>query len=215
MKTRALLLLTVAVLLASGCGKKKRMPAPPRLPRGGVEVGIASWYGHPYHGRATASGEIYDMERLTAAHRTLPFSTWVLVENLQNGRMVEVRINDRGPFVGGRIIDLSHAAAGAIGMLGAGTAKVRLKVIAVSDARAPARLYAVQVGAFADRARAESLRKKMEKRYGTARIIQRPDQSALWRVLVGQETSPEKANELARRLQRETGAAIVVPLGQD
>ncbi len=90
---------------------------------GSTEIGIASWYGHPYHGRQAANGEIYDMEKLTAAHRTLPFDTWVRVENISNGKTVEVRITDRGPFVGDRIIDLSHAAAREIEMIGPGRCK--------------------------------------------------------------------------------------------
>ena len=76
-----------------------------------TETGIASWYGYPYHGRRAANGEIYDMEKLTAAHRTLPFGTWVRVTNLTNSKTVDVRITDRGPFIDGRIIDLSKAAA--------------------------------------------------------------------------------------------------------
>ena len=96
---------------------------------GSTETGIASWYGVPYHGRRSASGEIFDMEKLTAAHRALPFETWVEVTNLSNGKQVDVRITDRGPFVRGRIIDLSMAAARQIDMVRAGTARVRLKVI--------------------------------------------------------------------------------------
>lgn len=124
------------LITLAGCGRSVRkssahVPAPPQPARiGSTETGIASWYGYPYHGRPTASGEIYDMEQLTAAHRTLPFQTWLDVTNLSNGKHVEVRVTDRGPFVDGRILDLSHAAAREIGMLGTGTAKVRLKVIA-------------------------------------------------------------------------------------
>jgi rare lipoprotein A len=95
-----------------------------------TETGVASWYGIPYHGRQTASGEIYDMYQLTAAHRNLPFQTWVQVENLTNGKRVEVRITDRGPFVRNRIIDLSQTAADRIDMLRPGTVRVRLTVIA-------------------------------------------------------------------------------------
>ncbi|MBY0503581.1 MAG: septal ring lytic transglycosylase RlpA family protein [Bryobacteraceae bacterium] len=101
-----------------------------RVKLGYEERGIASWYGVPYHGRQTASGEIYDMERLTAAHPRLPFGVTTRVDNLSNGKHVEVRINDRGPFVGGRIIDLSRAAARQIDLLGPGITRVRLKVIA-------------------------------------------------------------------------------------
>jgi len=124
--------LVLALLAITGCARKTaaHVPQPVRpAAAGSTETGIASWYGVPYHGRRAASGEIYDMEKLTAAHRTLPFNTWVEVTNLTNGKRVDVRINDRGPFVDGRIIDLSHAAARQISMLGPGIAKVRLEVI--------------------------------------------------------------------------------------
>ncbi|RKZ02237.1 septal ring lytic transglycosylase RlpA family protein [Candidatus Fermentibacteria bacterium] len=91
--------------------------------------GTASWYGLPFHGRKTASGETYDMNGLTCAHRTLPFGTILLVTNLGNGRSVRVRVTDRGPFVSGRIVDLSRGAAVALGMLDTGTAQVSLKVV--------------------------------------------------------------------------------------
>jgi len=93
------------------------------------EVGIASWYGPGFHGRRTASGEIYDMYAMTAAHRTLPFGTIVKVVDLETGRSVVVRINDRGPFIEGRIIDLSYAAAVELGMVEKGLARVGLKIV--------------------------------------------------------------------------------------
>jgi rare lipoprotein A len=96
---------------------------------GWTETGIASWYGIPYDGRRTSSGEIFDMHALTAAHRTLPFNTWIEVTDLQSGKRVIVRINDRGPFIDGRIVDLSMGAADRLGIVRAGLAKVRLKVI--------------------------------------------------------------------------------------
>jgi len=96
---------------------------------GETENGIASWYGYPYHGRQAADGEIYDMETLVAAHRTLPFNTWVRVVNLRNNKAVEVRIIDRGPFIDGRIIDLSRAAARTIDLIGPGVGPVRIEVI--------------------------------------------------------------------------------------
>src|SRR6476660_9136845 len=143
-------LLTAVVLGVAlfGCGEKKKVraaPPPARAPAPTAwfeETGIASWYGHPYHGRSSASGEIYDMEQFTAAHRTLPFGTLVRVVNLDNEKSVEVRINDRGPFVDDRVIDLSHAAAQAIGMIGPGTARVRVEVIQAPAAPPPG-LYAV------------------------------------------------------------------------
>src|SRR6266404_1874144 len=93
------------------------------------ETGIASWYGAPYHGRLSASGEIYDQQKLTAAHRTLPFGTRVRVRRLDRNGSIVVRINDRGPFVKSRIIDLSHAAAARLGMVGGGVAPVNLEVV--------------------------------------------------------------------------------------
>src|SRR5436309_8755176 len=112
---------------AAGCAAV-RAPAPPPITNG-VQVGVASWYGPGFHGNRTANGEIYDQYELTAAHRTLPLGTRVMVTNLSNGRAVEVRINDRGPFVGGRAIDLSYAAACMLHIIGPGTARVRIEVL--------------------------------------------------------------------------------------
>src|SRR5262245_36725142 len=96
---------------------------------GGRQEGIASWYGPGFHGKRTANGEVYDQYELTAAHQTLPLGTRVMVTSLTNGRAVEVRVNDRGPFVGGRVIDLSYAAASVIGMIGPGTMPVRVEIL--------------------------------------------------------------------------------------
>jgi rare lipoprotein A len=124
-------LVTLAAMFVAGCGHHSARVNAPIAPAriGSTETGVASWYGVPYDGRRAASGEVYDMRQLTAAHRQLPFQTWVEVTNLSNGKKVDVRINDRGPFVKGRIVDLSQAAARDIDMLRAGTARVRLKVI--------------------------------------------------------------------------------------
>lgn len=181
--------------------------AAPRV--GAEETGIASWYGHPYHGRASASGEIYDMEQLTAAHRTLPFGTLVRVENLTNGLSVDVRVNDRGPFVDGRVIDLSRAAARQIRMLGPGTAQVRLHVLSL-PARNPAGYYAVQVGAFRDRGNADRVRASMQQRYGAARLVRQSGSPTLWRVLVGHEGAQEDAAALAGRMRSEGNRGFVV-----
>jgi rare lipoprotein A len=121
------------LVLLPGCTGKPRvtLPAPTPARLGGSEQGVASWYGHPYHGRRTSNGEVYDMDRLTAAHLSLPFDTWVRVTNLENQRWVDVRVNDRGPFIKNRIIDLSRAAATSIGMIGPGTARVSVEVVGV------------------------------------------------------------------------------------
>jgi rare lipoprotein A len=96
-------------------------------------VGVASWYGRPYHGRRTASGQVYNMHQMTAAHPTLPFGTRVVVTNLENGRRAMVTINDRGPFVGGRIIDVSRKAASQLGFLNKGLTRVGVRVLASSQ----------------------------------------------------------------------------------
>jgi len=207
-------LLGSALLLValSGCAHKKRArhaPSPPPPPAGAsavgyTETGIASWYGKPYHGRPAANGEIYDMEKLTAAHRTLPFNTWVRVYDLDNNRTVEVRINDRGPFIDGRIIDLSHAAAREVEMIGPGIARVRVEVIRAPEGVAPG-VFAVQVGAFRDRANAERLRGKLESQYGSARVIQRAEKPGLWFVLAGREASEDAAMTLASRIRQNSG----------
>jgi rare lipoprotein A len=176
----------------------------PSVQRGYTESGIASWYGHPYHGRPAADGEIYDMETLVAAHRTLPFNTWVRVYDLDNNKSVEVRIIDRGPFVDGRIIDLSHAAAKAIDMVGPGIAHVRMEVIAAPPGSVSA-IYVVQVGAFQDRAMAEQVQARMAALYGQTRVVQRKENPGVWRVLIGNEATLDAANALRERIERETG----------
>ena len=176
---------------------------------GDEETGIASWYGHPYHGRRASNGEIYDMDKLTAAHRTLPFGTMVQVENLDNERTVTVRIIDRGPFVDGRVIDLSRAAAREIRMIGPGIARVRLRITAVPQEE-PGSYFAVQAGAFRDRGNADRRRQELEKRYGKARVVLRNGDPPLWRVVVGHEETETGAAALAQRVKAEVGPAFVV-----
>lgn len=210
----AALTICIAGLGLAGCGGKKiRSAKPPRI--GSTETGIASWYGHPYHGRRAANGQVYDMEKLTAAHRTLPFETWVRVRNLTNDRSVEVRIQDRGPFVRGRIIDLSKASARQIDMIGPGVAKVKLTIIAAPPGRVidiQPELFAVQAGAFRDRAKAESIRTAMESQFGVARIVDRGADGGIYRVLVGQEEDEARASALAERIRQTGTAAFVVRL---
>jgi rare lipoprotein A len=203
--------LIVLMLCASGCRKRVKTAKPPRI--GDTETGIASWYGHPYHGRRAANGEIYDMEGMTAAHRTLPFETWVRVHNLSNDKKVEVRIQDRGPFINGRIIDLSRAAAREIQMIGPGVTKVRLTVIAPPrDVRKQAELFAVQVGSFRDRDRAEALAQTMRRLYSAARVVERAAQPPMWRVLVGELQSEAEAEALASQIGATGTEGFVVRL---
>jgi len=144
------------------------------------ETGYASWYGPGFDGKRTASGEVYDMEELTAAHKRLPFGTRVRVESLDTGRRTEVRINDRGPFVDDRIIDLSMAAAREIGMLGPGTARVRISVVQMS---AMLSCSMVQVGAFADPRNAEEVARSFRER-GLG-VVVRAGGDGLSRVYLG------------------------------
>src|SRR5215468_2840395 len=162
---RLSVLICAAIFLAA-CGHKRvpvRLPQPNAVSSSDLE-GLASYYAEPYHGRRTASGEIFDTYTgMTAAHRTLPFNTVVRVTNKTNSESVEVRINDRGPFVDGRVIDLSLAAAQKIDMVRAGVAPVKLTIVRPGDgARIPSNpassspanpstaMYAVQVGAFSN-----------------------------------------------------------------
>lgn len=207
-------------LLTVACGKKQVRVRPPQstrpvtpAPAGSTERGIASWYGKPYDGRPAADGEIYHMETLVAAHRTLPFQTRVEVRNLNNGKAVEVRVIDRGPFVGDRIIDLSHAAAQAIGMIGTGTAQVEVKVLA-GPASLEKGYFAVQVGAFRDKSNADRLEGTLAATYGAAKSVLRAGDPPLWHVLAGREPSIDAAETLARRLREEqkVPSAFVVRL---
>jgi rare lipoprotein A len=190
---------------------------------GFVQRGIASWYGRKFHGRRTSSGEIYDMYAMTAAHKRLPIPCEVEVTNLANGRHTVVRINDRGPFVGNRIIDLSYAAAKQLGMLSKGTAPVEIRAIGskpvpadtqlasaapaasilnAADAQSDAVFY-VQVGAFADRANAYRLQGQLKAADFTAPVQVEPvDEggSKFYRVRLGPLRSRDAAGLLARQL---------------
>jgi rare lipoprotein A len=206
--------LGTAILVSTGCLHRhppvqatRGTPPPARAPSAKPapivqnEEGIASWYGHPYHGRPTASGEIYNMYDMTAAHRTLPFGTRVNVHDLENGHEVTVRINDRGPFIEGRIIDLSYAAAQAMHM--PSLAQVRLEILGVGEGGLAPGIFAVQVGAFRDQSNAERLKGRIESQFGPV-IIQDFDRGdgLFYRVRVGRESSEDAARALAQSLRR-------------
>ena len=181
---------------------------------GYTEEGVASWYGIPYHGRAAADGEIYDMETLVAAHRLLPFNTWLKVTNLANNKTVNVRVIDRGPFIQGRLIDLSKAAARQIDLLGPGIGTVRLEVIAAPVDIPSNDFYAVQVGAFSVEGNAERARLRYAERFGNAQLALKQGATPLWRVLVGKEPSIQAAQQLATVLSAENKQVFVVRLDQ-
>ena len=220
----------VLIALTPACAKRPRVPVPVPAPtvaastrtapapersagareRGSgpadriASDGDASYYGDPYHGRRTANGETFDKNKLTAAHRTMPFDTWVRVENLTNGRTVDVRINDRGPFVDGRVIDLSEAAAREVDMIRSGVAPVRLEVIRQAPggarARAPSEdvFYVIQVGAFGTDAPAQALRQRLERKYPGIYVEKPTAASPLFKVRLGRSLLQE-----ARRLQNQ------------
>jgi rare lipoprotein A len=135
------------------------------------ETGIASWYGAPYHNRRASNGEVYDMHAMTAAHRTLPLGTLVRVTDLKTGSSALVRITDRGPFIPGRIIDLSQSAAQKIGIVQRGTAEVRIDILRTPSPMTSGGRWAVQIGAFEREKAARELAAGLSRRYRTANVL--------------------------------------------
>ena len=185
-------------------------------PRGYREVGTASWYGSKFHGRRTSSGEVYDMHLATAAHRSLPLPTYAEVTNLDNGRRVVVKVNDRGPFKGNRVIDLSYGAALRLGMIGTGTARVEVRSIAPSDYASGTRMVAagstgtmaataeadghgifLQMGAFKRREGAESLASEL--RRDDIEPVSIDKQGGYHKVWLGPYLSDDQANAIILR----------------
>ncbi len=169
-----------------------------------AETGLASWYGPDFHERPTSSREIYDMYDLTAAHKTLPFGTMVVVTNLENGKSVTVRINDRGPFIKGRIVDLSYAAAKAIDMVGPGVVPVKLEIMekslppsGISKLR-----YYVQVGSFIRKKNAFNLQAELKKQFPKVHISQfSTRQSLYYRVRIPASSRKDAENISSRLLK--------------
>lgn len=176
---------------------------PLRESNGFVEEGLASWYGPDFHGKPTSCGEIYDMHALTSAHKTLPLGVSVRVTNQKNGKFVVVRVNDRGPFVGNRIIDLSYAAAKELDIVAAGTAPVRIEALGFQQGggyAAPADYrsgpFTVQVASFKDQENARRLSTQLKKQYGTSTIQSGWVKESLFhRVRVGTYPTVAAANQ--------------------
>jgi rare lipoprotein A len=193
--------------------KVKLPPAPPQATRAS-QTGIASWYGPGFHGKATASGVIYDQNDLTAAHQTLPLGTRVMVTNLETGSSTEVTINDRGPFAKGRIIDLSFAAGKALGMIGPGTIPVRVEVVDSDPHKIqsiPATLdYTLQLGSFSQLENAQKLRDRLANAYNDVAIapLQVKDVT-YYRVQLGTFSNRNTAEETARQLSQ-AGFPVIV-----
>jgi len=221
-------------LLVHACAGKKPSPPSPGHTRpyqingkwyqpipsakGFSEKGIASWYGRKFHGRKTANGEIYNMYGMTAAHKTLPLGTHVNVRNLDNGKQVVVRVNDRGPFVRGRIIDLSYTAAKRIGIIGPGTARVKIEALGPrlasasayrSDRPAPSidfdrGNFSFQVGAFRNRDNAEKQKRLLSEKYRNVHISRFDSGDGVYyRVRIGKFSSLDQARRHERTLMED------------
>ncbi len=206
------------LLLLSACAPPKPpsptpapgVPTPPAVALS--QQGIASWYGPGFHGKKTTSGTVYDQHGMTAAHQTLPLGSSVRVTNLANGKSVTVLINDRGPFVKGRIIDLSYAAARAVDMIRPGTAPVVVEVMDTGGhplTAIPDRLdYTLQVGAFSDPEKARELKARLESRYDRPVVIELHE--SLYRVRLGTFTDADEAREYGAHVSREGLPAVLV-----
>jgi rare lipoprotein A len=189
---------------------KRSKSSPSPAPAGYLEEGNASWYGVPFNGRRASNGEIYDMYKLTAAHRTLPFETVVRVTNLNNGKSTTVRITDRGPFVENRIIDLSLAAAREIESIGPGVVPVRVEVL-TPGIDPTGGFFTVQVGAFHDQANAQRLRDRLNLSYSPIFIQQYdlPD-GTFYRVRVGKVSGEDAARQFGEQLRNREGVTPIV-----
>lgn len=200
------------MLILSSCGitsrisKKEPAQPPPNKLNKAIETGVASWYGPNFHGKMTANGEIYNMNSLTAAHRTLPFNTFVRVQNVDNDKSVVVRVNDRGPFKDNRIIDLSKKAASKLEMIGPGTAHVRLFVVEGNNEKIinkdlKVSTYTVQLGSFQEEKHAVKISNEIR----GARIEQFTlnDGTEVYRIYYGIFTDKNEAQKEQRRLQRQ------------
>jgi rare lipoprotein A len=183
---------------------ERRMPPPERreFKKGEskeVQYGIASWYGADFHGKQTSSGEVYDMYQFTCAHNTLPLGTVVMVTNLENGRSLELKVNDRGPFVKERIIDVSYAAAQMLGMREKGTASVKVEVI--GSAPELVQRFTLQVGSFVDETNAQKLAEQLRKNFDNVSVTTLETQTQKYhRVRVGQFDTREAALVIAQKL---------------
>lgn len=199
MRRRNSAFLFLLLLLLTSCAAPQLRPRAWEDPSG--EAGLASWYGVPYHGRRTSSGEVYDMYQLSAAHRDIPLGSWVEVTNLNNARSLTVRINDRGPFVEGRIIDLSYAAASLLGVTGPGVVPVRVRLSQPPAGSFRGARYLVQVASFTAESSAQALRAELESKIRGVYIAKAlVGGEAFYRVRVGSFVSRSEAQATAEQL---------------
>lgn len=180
------------------------------FPSGDIQTGIASWYGSDFHGKITSNKETYNMHAMTAAHKTLPFGTYVEITNLNNGKSVVVRINDRGPFIKGRIIDLSYAAAEKLDMSETGVAPVKIRVLKKFSPKKSSQKFSIQVGAFIQIKNARILQWKLQKKYNNVYItkFKTPSQT-FYRVRI-RARNMKSAQKIAEELLKKGYTAQVL-----
>lgn len=225
------------LLLITGCAHHERTTPPPPPPLTGQaaeatnpgqgeageeqvpsgkpiysEVGIASWYGPPYNKHRGANGEIYDQNDISAAHRTLPLGSLIRVTDLANGRSAMMRITDRGPFVPGRILDLSLGAAKALGMWRAGTARVRIDVYETPKPIYDGGRWCVQIGAFAHAGTAKKLEEHLAREYESASVIEFTGPTGHWVRIRPEDGNKQRAIQIVKNIRIHEGAAYLVRL---
>jgi rare lipoprotein A len=212
----AYLVLLAGTALAMSCGGGRQIKISNPVARiGASEEGVASWYGEPYHGRRAANGEVYNMHAMTAAHPSLPFETWVAVRNLDNRKSTQVRITDRGPFVKGRIVDLSRAAAEEIDLVRLGIAKVKLTVIDPPRSYLRGRQFTVQVTTARTPQNAQFLERKLKSKYKDVFVRYRPavakgNTPESWRILVGRVDDVKQAQKTLLEVRPDYPNSFVV-----
>lgn len=229
-----------ALVVATGCGHREKVayaPPPPPIAGqpGGVEqpeapdvgapveappsdrilyseVGVASWYGPPYDQRRGANGKIYDEHAMTAAHRTLPLGTMIRVTNLANGRSATMTVTDRGPFVPGRVLDLSLAAAKKLGVWRSGIARVRIDVLETPKSIDEGGRWCVQIGAFPKVSTAKKLERQLSDEYASANVIEFKGPTGTWVRIRPENGNKAQAISIVRHIQLTEGAAYLVRL---
>ena len=211
--SRGLVILVASIVIAmlAACSGAPKPVYFPGYPIGFVEHGVASWYGPGFHGNKTANGERYDMHQLTAAHRTLPLGSIAVVRSMSTSRQVTVRINDRGPFARGRVLDLSLAGAHALGMIGAGTDQIELRVVGYQGRTTDMGFLRVQVGSFSDQQNALNLLERVKPFYSGGRIqfVDLPE-GRRYRVQIGQFSREAQAEDAVSHLESSLGLQAFV-----
>ena len=208
----------VIILLSLSCAGPRRAGY---YKEGYTERGLASWYGKDFHGRKTANGEVYDMYKLTAAHKTLPLGVYARVTNLENGKEIKVKVNDRGPFIRGRFLDLSYGAAKELGMVEAGVGRVELEIIgnvpyqpakATGSAKisSGSGLFTIQAGAFVEKENAARLKSLLENRYKDVYIVSYDTNiQKFYRVRVGAFENEKDAIKTANELESQNYTTFI------